>query len=188
MSEIEIAGAVLGVINIILLIRRSIWNYPFGIAMVILYGIVFFQARLYSDATLQVFFLLIQFYGWWAWLRAQGPGGAVAVTHLTTNGRLWWAIGIVLATLADCWFLATRTNDAAPWPDAFTTVLSLAAQYLLSVRRPENWLLWIAVDIVSIGLYFWRGLYPTTALYVIFLAMASAGLLQWRRAERAFAA
>jgi len=70
-SRIEIVPSILGVVNIVLLVRRSIWNYPFGIVMVTLYGVVFFQARLFSDALLQVFFFVVQIYGWWVWYHAR---------------------------------------------------------------------------------------------------------------------
>ena len=79
MGGIEIAAALLGVINVLLVVSRSIWNYPFGIAMVSLYFFVFWDAKLYSDALLQIFFLLIQIYGWWAWVHADRVDDGVAV-------------------------------------------------------------------------------------------------------------
>jgi nicotinamide mononucleotide transporter len=181
----EIIAALLGVANIVLLIRRSLWNYPFGIAMVVLYGVVFFQARLYSDAALQVFFLVIQLYGWWKWARARDGAGAVPVGWMTGRQRLVWAAAALLGGLADGWLLSHYTPDVAPWLDATTTALSVAAQFLLSLRRIENWLLWILVDIISVALYLWRGLLPTTALYAVFMVLAIAGLLQWRRTPEA---
>jgi nicotinamide mononucleotide transporter len=181
----EIIAALLGVANIVLLIRRSLWNYPFGIAMVVLYGMVFFQARLYSDAALQVFFLVIQLYGWWKWAVARRQTGDVPVSWMTGRQRLIWAAATLAGGLADGWFLSHHTPDVAPWLDATTTALSVAAQFLLSLRRIENWLLWILVDIISVALYLWRGLLPTTALYAVFLVLAIAGLLQWRRTPEA---
>ncbi|MEJ0041655.1 MAG: nicotinamide riboside transporter PnuC [Rhizomicrobium sp.] len=79
------------------------------------------------------------------------------------------------------WYLARYTSDAAPWMDANTTALSVVAQYLLSVRKVENWVLWIATDVVQIGLYCWKGLYPTTALYAVFLVLSVLGLREWHR-------
>lgn len=183
----ENVASVLGVINIVLLVRRSIWNYPFGIAMVTLYCVVFFQARLFSDALLQVFFFVIQIYGWWVWYHARDGEGLVKVELMSTRSRLIWAMVIVLATVAEGWYLANYTTDSAPWMDANTTAMSVVAQYLLSIRKIENWVLWIVTDVVQIGLYYWKGLYPTTGLYMLFLVLSSVGLYEWQRELRAHA-
>ena len=183
----ENVASVLGVMNIVLLVRRSIWNYPFGIAMVTLYCVVFFQARLFSDALLQVFFFVIQIYGWWVWYHARDGEGLVKVELMSTRSRLIWAMVIVLATVAEGWYLANYTTDSAPWMDANTTAMSVVAQYLLSIRKIENWVLWIVTDVVQIGLYYWKGLYPTTGLYMLFLVLSSVGLYEWQRELRAHA-
>ena len=181
MSRIEIVASILGVANIILLVRRSIWNYPFGIAMVTLYGVVFFRARLYSDALLQVFFFIVQIYGWWVWYHARDDAGLVKVELMSVRSRLAWAGIIVGVTVAEGWYLANYTSDSAPWMDANTTAMSVVAQYLLSIRKIENWILWIVTDVVQIGLYYWKGLYPTTGLYILFLVLSSVGLYEWLR-------
>jgi nicotinamide mononucleotide transporter len=180
-SEIEIIASVLGVANVALIVRRSIWNYPFGLLMVVLYGFVFFQARLYSDAALQVFFFVVQIYGWWIWYRERAEDGLVRVEQLSNRDRALWCAAIVIATLGEGWYLAHYTRDVAPWLDANTTAMSVVAQYLLSVRRIENWVLWIVTDVVQIGLYASKGLYPTTGLYVLFLLLSIGGLWQWSK-------
>ena len=181
MSVTEIIAALLGVANIALLVRRSIWNYPFGMASVAFYVVVFHDSLLYSDAALQVFFFVMQIYGWWNWYHARDTEGLAKTELMTNRARLLW-IGVVAAiTVAEGWFLKHHTNDAAPWMDANTTALSVVAQYLLSVRKIENWVLWIVTDVVQIGLYAWKGLYPTTALYLIYLVMSVLGLIEWRR-------
>jgi len=180
-ANIEYIAAVLGLANIILIVLRSIWNYPFGIVMVVLYGFVFLESRLYSDAALQVFFFVVQLYGWWNWYYAREGDGLVRVELMTTRSRLAWTGVLIAVTLAEGWYLAHYTDDVAPWPDATTTALSVVAQYLLSVRKVENWVLWIVADVVQVGLYYYKGLYPTTVLYVVFLAFAIIGLVQWWR-------
>jgi nicotinamide mononucleotide transporter len=97
MTWIEAVAVALGVANIALIIRRSVWNYPFGIAMVVLYAHVFWQAKLYSDAGLQVFFLVVQFYGWWAWAQKQQDDGRVAVEAMGMRARIVWVLGSVVA-------------------------------------------------------------------------------------------
>src|ERR671912_542607 len=99
MGGIEIAAALLGVINVLLVVRRSIWNYPFGIAMVALYFLVFWDAKLYSDALLQIFFVLIQLYGWRAWTRADRVDDGVAVGWLSNEARLRWIAGTAVAVI-----------------------------------------------------------------------------------------
>jgi nicotinamide mononucleotide transporter len=183
-STTEIIAAILGIISVTLIVRRSIWNYPFGLVMVALYGYVFFQARLYSDAGLQVFFFVVQLYGWWVWHHARDKDGLVCVERLSNFARAGWCAAIAGATLVEGWYLANYTSDSAPWMDANTTALSVAAQYLLSVRRIENWALWIVTDVVQIALYAWKGLYPTTALYVVFLLLSATGLAEWTKQLR----
>ncbi|EQB33088.1 nicotinamide riboside transporter PnuC [Sphingobium ummariense] len=184
MSSLEWVAAALGLVNIWLVVRRSIWNYPFGIAMVVLYGFVFFEARLYSDALLQIFFLIVQFYGWWNWAHARADAGAVEVRLLTARARIAWLGGAAAATLGWGWLMHRYTDAAFPWWDAGVAMLSVAAQILMSRRYVENWLLWIAVDAIAIGLYAARGLTLTALLYAVFLGMAIGGLLGWRRALR----
>jgi nicotinamide mononucleotide transporter len=91
---------------------------------------------------------------------------------------------VAALSVAEGWYLRYHTADAAPWMDANVTAVSVVAQYLLSVRKIENWVLWIATDVVQIGLYYWKGLYPTTALYVLYLILSVLGLIEWRRQLR----
>jgi nicotinamide mononucleotide transporter len=181
MSGIELIAAGLGVVNVWLVVKRSVWNYPFGLVMVTLYGFVFYGARLYSDSILQGYFFAVQVFGWWYWLRGRGRDGLVVPEIMGTGLRLG-AIAVTLAgAAAGGWFFATYTNAAAPWLDAFIASASVVAQCLMSVRKIENWAWWIAVDCVAVGVYFWKGLYPTSALYVIFLVLSVAGLIGWQR-------
>jgi len=184
MSWIELIAAGLGVVNVWLVVRRSMWNYPFGIVMVTLYGFVFFGARLYSDTILQGFFFVVQIYGWWYWLQGRGKDGLIRVELMGTRGRLAAAAATLAGAAAGGWFFANYTNAAAPWLDAFIAAASVTAQYLMSIRKIENWIWWIVVDVVAIGVYCWKGLYPTTVLYAIFLGLSVAGLIGWLRELR----
>ena len=140
-SPIEIAAALFGVANIVLLVRRSIWNYVFGLASVALYVVVFHNSLLYSDAALQVFFFVVQLYGWWNWYHAREGDGLIRVELMTNVERWAWSAAIVVAAAGEGWYLWQYTNDSAPWLDATTTAMSVAAQYLLSVRKLETWIL-----------------------------------------------
>ncbi len=181
MNWLEWVAAGLGVINVGLLVRRSIWNYPFGLAMVAIFFFVFYERRLYSEALLQIFFFAVQLYGWWNWLRSKQETGEVRVELLRQRTRLLWIAGTVAASLA--WGMAMhRFTDAAyPFIDAFVAGASVSAQILLARRKLENWPVWILVDIVSIYLFWSRDLVPTAGLYCLLLLLSIAGFVDWRR-------
>lgn len=182
MILLEPIAAVLGLANIVLLVRRSIWNFPFGIAMVALYALIFFDKRLYGEAGLQLFFAAVQLYGWWLWSRAGGVQAPVAVGWLGWQARLGWLGFIAVATLALGTLMHRLTDAAVPYPDAAITAASVAAQFLLSFRRVENWILWIAIDAAAILLYISRDLQLTAVLYTAFLVLSVLGLRDWMRA------
>lgn len=183
---IESAAVLLGLANIALLIRRSIWNYPFGLAMVTLYAVIFFETKLYADAGLQVFFFAIQIYGWMNWRRARGGDGLVIVTRAGARAGLY--VGAALAGAGALGFALDRLTDAThPFWDGSIAGLSIAAQVMMAKRYLENWLVWIVVDALAIVLFWVKGLQPTAALYAVFLVMCVAGYVGWRRSMRAAA-
>lgn len=182
-NPVEVAAVVLGVANIILLVRRSIWNFPVGMVMVMLYYWIFREARLYSDMLLQIFFLVVQAWGWIVWHRAGGMAGPIAVQRLSNAERAAWIGGTLLATLLWGWGMHRFTNAAAPWWDAAVAMGSIASQILLTRRAIENWVGWIIVDAFAISLYANRGLGLTAGLYILFLLLSIAGLIEWLKAE-----
>lgn len=184
MSTAEIVAFFLGLANIVLVVRRSLWNYPSGLALVSLYAAIFFRSRLYSDAILQLFFFIVQLYGWANWASSKREQGEVAVVRLGTGERAAWCAGIVLATAGWGWAMHAFTDAAYPWWDASVAMMSVAAQILMSRRAIENWWLWIAVDADAIGLYATKGLALTAMLYAVFLSMSVWGLVDWRAAAR----
>jgi nicotinamide mononucleotide transporter len=185
MSPVEIAAALLVLVNIVLVARRSVWNYPFGIAAVTLYGFVFLEARLYSDMLLQGFFLVLNLYGWRNWARSRAEAGEVVVRRLGPGGRIGWIAGCVVAVAGWGALMDRYTDAASPWWDAGVAMTSVAAQILLSRRYVENWVLWIAVDAVAVPLFASRGLWATALVYVPLLIVSVRGLIDWRRALRA---
>lgn len=188
MNPVEWIAAALGLANIALLVRRSVWNYPFGMAMVALYAVVFFEARLYGEAGLQVFFFAAQAWGWVLWVRAarNGSGGdsQVPVRWLSNLSRLVWLTATAALALNLGWVTHRFTNASLPYADAAIAGASIAAQILLGFRRIENWVLWIAIDVASVAVYVTKGLWPTAGLYVVFLGMSVVGLYEWIVAYR----
>lgn len=189
MNPLEWLAAALGVVNIALLVRRSVWNFPFGMAMVALYVVVFREARLYGEAGLQVFFFAAQGWGWWLWVRAGGEDdqatGRVPVRWLDPLSRAVWVAATAALSLNLGWVMHRFTDAAMPYADSAITGASIAAQILLGLRRVENWALWILIDVAAISVYLVKGLYPTAALYGLFLGLSVLGLREWIAAARA---
>jgi nicotinamide mononucleotide transporter len=180
MQAIELVAVVLGLACVWLTARQHIACWPTGLAMVLLYIVIFFRAKLYSDVLLQVAYVILQIYGWHAWLRG-GPDRTPLVIGRLPLGHAvaWGAVGMcVTAALGAT--MHTYTDASFPWIDAAATVASLIAQWLMGRKVLESWLVWIGVDIVSIGLYLAKDLHLTAALYAVFLALATWGWFQWR--------
>jgi nicotinamide mononucleotide transporter len=174
----EAWGFVTGGICVWLVVREHLWNWPVGLANNILFFILFLRARLYADMSLQTIYFALGIYGWWNWTFGGKSGSPLAITRVSRNE--WLAL--FLAVPLGVWLLRLlllRLNGAAPFADSLTTILSLAAQYLLSKKRLENWWFWILADCIYIPLYFGRQLPLTAALYAIFLVMCLCGLRQW---------
>lgn len=183
MSPIEATASLLGLINVTLVVRRSVWNYPFALAMVSLYAWVFFHEKLYSDALLQLFFFAVNLYGWWNWTRSRADTGEVRVEGLGHVARLCWLAGGIAASVGWGALMHRYTDAAFPWWDGSIAMLSIAAQILQSRRNWESWLLWIAVDIAAVPLFALKGLWLTAGLYLVFLALSVWGLIQWTKAR-----
>lgn len=172
-----------GLANIYLTVRQNIWCWPVGVVMVSLYIYIFFGAKLYSDALLNVFFLVMQFYGWYHWTRGgvEHSRSLAAITRLTRREWVWTAAGTVAGTLALGTTMHRLTDAALPYFDAFTTTVSVIAQFLLTRKVLENWTLWIVADVVYIGMYASKALFWTAGLYVVFLALCIQGYREWVR-------
>ncbi|MBI2839219.1 MAG: nicotinamide mononucleotide transporter [Acidobacteria bacterium] len=188
MSPLEIGTFVFGLVSVWLTVKQNIWCWPTGIAMVVLYGILAYQVRLYSDVMLQVVFVFLQIYGWYNWLHGGRVSGVLDVSRMSARASAAAACGAVSGSLALGYFMATRTDaDLAYW-NAATTVLSLMAQWLMARKVLESWLIWITVDLLYIGLFAVKRLPLMGCLYAVFLALATSGLVAWKRSLRPVAA
>lgn len=175
---LETVGVVTGAGCVLLVVFRSVWNFPVGIVSCAAFLVFFAQGRLYADAGLQVVFILLAVHGWVLW--ARGPVEAKPIRR-TSLGELTVMAWIFPAVWLGLTALLHHVGGAAPALDAFVTALSLAAQWLLNRRHIESWLGWIVVDQVSIALFWSREMYLTAGLYAVFLLMCVAGLIAWRR-------
>jgi nicotinamide mononucleotide transporter len=182
-SWVEILGFITGAACVWLAVKENVWNWPIAAANAVFFFILFLEHRLYGDMALQVIFFGLAVLGWYRWLRGGEHHSALTISHVTPRQAVGSAIVAIAATAAMTGYLR-RVNDAAPFLDALTTVLSLVGQYLLTKKVIENWYVWMAADILYIGLYIQRGLYLTSVLYVIFLLMCVAGAVEWQRTFR----
>lgn len=183
-SPAEWVATLAGFICVYLLIKRSIWCFAFGLVQVIIYTWIFYEVKLYSAMLLHVIYVGFQLYGWRIWRASQDQRGQITPEHGSLVQYLG-LIGLVIAgSLGLGAFMATQTDASFAYPDAFITCASLTAQWLLSHKKLFNWSFWIVVDVVAIGIYWQKGLFPTSALYLSFLIMAITGQISWWKTLR----
>jgi nicotinamide mononucleotide transporter len=179
----EDAGVVTTVVGIWLTTRRNLICWPVVLISDVLYLIVFYRVRLYSDALLQIFFLAFTLYGWWYWWRGVREDGEVRVAPLPL-ASLWAGLAAGAAGTVLLALLMVRIGAALPRLDAALTSYSLVATWWQTRKHIASWWLWIAVDVVYIGEYLYKGLKPTAALYALLVALAVLGLRDWQRASQ----
>ncbi len=178
---LEIAGFLTTLIGIWLTTKRLLICWPVVLAADVLYLVVFYRARLFSDSLLQIFFVAFTLYGWWHWWRGVREEGEVRVVPLGVRGWLaGLAAGAVGAVLLG--WLMVRVGAALPHLDAALTSYSLVGSWWQARKHIANWWLWIAVDAVYIGEYLYKDLWPTAVLYLLLVILAVMGLVDWRRA------
>ncbi|HET7266833.1 MAG TPA: nicotinamide riboside transporter PnuC [Oleiagrimonas sp.] len=183
MDWIELAAAIISAVAVWLTVKRKPLCWPIGLASVIIYAWVFIDARLYSDALLQGFFGIMIVYGWVRWMQHLDSGGRVRIARLpVARAGVHIALGAVGAVVLG--YVMQRWTDASlPWLDASLTSFSLVGQWWEAKRHTAAWWMWIAVDTIYVGEYIYKDLNITAVLYVGFLAMAAAGLYQWKKAD-----
>lgn len=181
MGALEVGAALFGVVSVWLSTRENIWSWPTAIVNVGLYSIVFFQSRLYADMGLQVIYLALSIYGWYEWLYGGERHTQLKVTRATPRLLLTLLVLNIVTWIVLASALHRFTDAALPWLDSLLTTTSLVAQFMMTRKILENWLIWIAVDIAYVPMFISRGLYPTAALYAVFLGLAVIGYRDWRR-------
>jgi nicotinamide mononucleotide transporter len=186
-SCLEAVAVIFGIISVYLSTRENIWSWPTALINVALFSALFLRSGLYSDTGLQVVYFVLSLYGWYEWL--YGGAGHTAITVSRTPKKTWvvlGGIGVVVWAL-----LGTITSrlpgTALPYVDAATTTISLLAQWMMTRKLIENWLIWIAVDVVYVGMFIYKGLYLTAFNYGIYLVLAGMGYIAWKRSLAATA-
>ena len=192
-SWLELVGTVLNLWSVWLMTRNRILTWPIGILGVVISLILFYQSRLYADFFEQIYYIATGFWGWWLWNKSGAPNQGIIVRNTLRQNILTVALIAVFSILAG-W----ATSNLHLWSprffpeaasfaylDATTTIMSFGAQILMAYRRLECWLIWIAVDIIGVWLYWQKELFFYSAQYAVFLALAVSGLIMWHRQMRA---
>ncbi|MEJ7694148.1 nicotinamide riboside transporter PnuC [Daejeonella sp.] len=180
---LETAGVITGILCVYLAAKNKILNWPFAIVSVIIYIFIFWDARLYADMGLQVYFLIMNFYGWYFWSR-KDENNKTPVSSITSKEIILSVLGIIVFTAGLGFFLYKRTDASFPFIDSFCTACSLVAQIFLARKVMENWLIWIFVDIIYVGVYIAKDLHLTAGMYALYIFIAAVGYIEWRKEYR----
>ncbi len=183
-SLMEVFGFITGAACVALLVRQNIWNWPIGIANNLAFIVLFYRTGLYADVGLQGFYIAISLYGWWSWLHGGRDHGALKVARVRPLAAALLGGTVVGLTALLAWLLRRYTNSTVPVLDSLITALSLVAQFMMTRKWLENWLVWITANCLSVGLLIYKGLYVTSALYLVYQVLCVLGWIQWRRALR----
>ncbi len=181
---IEVGGTLTGLVYLWFSVRQSILTWPMGLTTSILYIWIFFSAKFYAGMGLQFYYVFISIYGWWSWIHGSQNGDGDKVLHISRTSRnLWVRIFIIFLLLFALvsYLLKNFTDSPIPYWDSFTTSLSIIATWMLARKKFEQWFLWMVVDTISIGLYIYRELFPTTLLFIAYTIMAIIGYFEWRK-------
>ena len=179
---LELVAVALALVMVAFNMRVNPLAWPLAIASSLLYFLLFWDSRLYGEAGLQLFFVTVALWGWWQWLRGtMDDGSALRVRALPRREAFGCLAALALAWPALALFLDHRTDSDVPWLDAFPTAASLVGQWLLGRQYTENWLVWLVVNVVSVALFAFKGLWLTVLLYAVFVGLSVAGWRAWRR-------
>jgi len=181
LNGLEWTAALISALSVWLSTRQNVWSWPTAIVSVSLYFVVFRQARLYADMWLQAIYFSASIYGWWAWLYGGRQHTALVVSRTPWT---WLATLLAAGTLGSAslgYYFATHTDAALPYLDSSLSAFSLVAQWQMTRKWIENWMLWIVLDVIYVGMFALKGLYPTAILYGVFLLLCVLGLRDWGR-------
>ena len=192
MYYLEIIGTLVGLAYLWLEYKASIWLWVANVVMPAIYVVIYYQAGLYADFGINIYYLLVSFYGLFYWWRGRNGNHArptkekqeLPISH--TPLPVWVRLGVVsmILLMLIAFILIRYTDSTVPWLDSFTTALSIVAMWMLAHKYVEQWLVWIVVDAVSAGLYVYKELYFTAGLYAFYAIVAYFGYKEWIRLMR----
>lgn len=180
MEPLEIIGFIFGVAGVWLTSRGNIWCFPVGLVNVAVSLFLFFNHKLYSDTLQQAVYIVLLSYGWYQW--ANGTTGKdLPVRNITLTDLLYSVLAGVVLTGALGYFFSVYTDADLPWIDAGATSLSFIAQFFIARKVIQNWIIWIAVNMIYIGVYLYKDLHLYAVLFAIYLILAIYGYRSWKQ-------
>ena len=182
-SMLEVTAVVLAVAYLLLQIRQNIWCWLCAFVSSAIYVLLFIDAKLYMESGLYVFYVAMAVYGWMVWTRGE-RGGALPVSRWPLSIHIAAVLTIIGLSALFGTALSRYTQAAFPYVDSATTFAALWTTYLAARKVLENWWYWLVIDVVSIGIYWSRGLELTAVLFVLYVVMIPFGLLAWTRSYR----
>lgn len=184
-GTLEWFGVFTGILCVWLAAKNNIYSWPIAIISVVIYIFIFFESKLYADMGLQFYFFIMNIYGWYYWSKNRNnPEASRPVANITQKEILISIVSIIIFTFLLGQFLYKNTDAALPYIDSFCTACSLVAQIFLARKVMQNWLIWIFVDIIYVGMYISKDLYATAVMYALYVYIASVGYLDWRKIYR----
>ena len=185
---LEIIGTFIGLIYLWLEYRASIYLWAASIVMPAIYIFVYYDAGLYADFGINIYYLGAALYGWAVW-RYGGKAREqeeLPITHMPMRNYLKAMAAFAVAFGAIAWLLINHTDSDVPWCDAFTTALSIIGMWMLARKYVEQWWVWMVVDVVCVGLYIYKELYFTSALYALYAVVAVFGWRNWMNIMKSY--
>lgn len=179
-SWLEITGVITGLLCVYLAAKNIIWNWPLAIISVSIYIFIFYQTHLFADMGLQFYFLAVNIYGWYFWSKKPAGEQKTPVVLVTKQQLLFSAIAITGFTII-LGSVLKYTTASYPYLDSFCTACSLIAQFFMARKVVENWLLWVFVDVIYVGIYLFKDLHLTAIMYAIFAIIAFMGYFDWKK-------
>jgi nicotinamide mononucleotide transporter len=184
-SLLEWFGVFTGILCVWLAAKNNIYNWPIAIVSVIIYIFIFFESKLYADMGLQVYFFAMNVYGWYFWSKNRNnPEASRPIAIIRKKEIILSILGVIVFTLILGFLLKKNTDASFPFLDSFCTACSLIAQVFLARKVLQNWLIWIFVDIIYVGMYISKDLQATAVMYALYVYIASVGYLDWRKTYR----
>ncbi len=182
-NYIELLGAVFGLLYILLSIKQNIWCWPVGLITSALYVYVFFVTKFYADMGLQVYYVIVSIYGWYHWKfgSKSKQQDDLKISKTTVKLGVILVISSIVLFVLIAYILVNYTDSEVPYWDSFTTAASFVATWMLARKLIEHWIVWIIVDAVSLGLYVYKGLYPTVILFAVYTLLAVLGYIEWKK-------
>lgn len=180
---LEIIGTLVGLLYLWLEYRASIYLWAASIVMPAIYIFVYYDAGLYADFGINIYYLGAALYGWtvWKYSNKADTQAELPITHIPARSILKASLAFAIAFVAIAWLLIHHTDSNVPWCDAFTTALSIIGMWMLARKYVEQWWVWMVVDIVCVGLYIYKELHFTAALYALYAIVALFGWMNWKK-------